>query len=245
MVTWNIHHGADAWDHLDLGAVAAVLDACAADVVALQEVDRHWDERSDDVDQTAWLSERLGMHGIHGWTVRRVRRDRSADGRHGNALLSRQPWTGRQVTRFADVAGVERRGVVAGTTRTPLGPVRFVSAHLSTRHASLRSAEVGQLLTVVAKDRAAAVRTPVVVAGDFNAEPRNPELADLADTLTDAWRGSRQGLGDTAPAAKPWRRTDHVWVGGLTPVGAAVLRTEASDHLPVVVDLATPDEPVG
>ncbi len=245
VVSWNIHHGADAWDHLDLGTVASVLEDCGADVVALQEVDRHWGERSDDVDQTAWLADRLGMRGTHGWTVRRSRRNGPPEGAYGNALLSREPWGARQVTRFADVPRVERRGMVTATTHTPVGRVRFVSTQLSSRRRSLRASEVGQLLTVLAHDRATDVRTPVVVAGDFNAEPRDAALADLADTLTDAWPGPRRGIGDTAPAAKPWRRIDHVWVGGLRPVGAVVLRTEVSEHLPVVVDLAAPADPAG
>ncbi len=240
VVTWNIHHGADAWDHLDLEAIAARLDDCDADVVALQEVDRHWGERSDEVDQAGWLARRLRMHAVHGATVRKPRRHGPEEGSYGNALLSRQPWVSRRVTSFDQVPRLEPRGLVTATTRTPVGMVRFASTHLSTRHPSQRAAEVGQLLAAVAADRAADVTAPVVVAGDFNAEPRDAELGGLADTLTDAWRSAGSGLGDTHPAGRPWRRIDQVWVGGLRPVSASVLATEASDHLPVVVDLARP-----
>jgi len=155
VVNWNIHHGADAWDRLDLKAVAALLAGCDADVLVLQEVDRHWGERSGDVDQARWLAERLEMHGLHGWTVRRRDPDGASERRHGNAVLSRQPWRAPRVVRFQDVPVVERRGLLAATTGTPVGQVRVVGTHLSARGSGFRRAEVGQLLTVIAHDRSA------------------------------------------------------------------------------------------
>lgn len=242
-VSWNIHHGADAWDRLDLTAIAEVIAGCDADVVVLQEVDRNWGERSGDVDQARWLADRLEMHGLHGWTVRRHDPGGGAERRYGNALLSREPWSAPRVVRFHAVSVVERRGLVAATTATPLGRVRVLGTHLSAQGAGFRSTEVGQLLTVVAHDRASDIHLPVVVGGDFNAEPDAPELGELADTMSDAWTAAGEEHGDTTPAAQPWRRVDHVWVSGLQPVRATVLATRASDHLPVVVDLVVDDPP--
>ncbi len=89
VLSWNIHHGADAWDHLDLEAVAERIASADADVVLLQEVDCCWGPRSDDVNQTQWLAERLEMHGTYGWTRSQPRRHGPAEGTSGNALLSR------------------------------------------------------------------------------------------------------------------------------------------------------------
>ena len=42
VMTYNTHHGADRHDRSDLEAIALTIEACDPDVVALQEVDRHW-----------------------------------------------------------------------------------------------------------------------------------------------------------------------------------------------------------
>ncbi|MBA3718939.1 MAG: endonuclease/exonuclease/phosphatase family protein [Nocardioidaceae bacterium] len=254
VLSWNIHHGADAWNHLDLEAVAERIASADADVVLLQEVDRCWGPRSDDVDQTQWLAERLEMHGTYGWTRSQPRRYGPAEGTSGNALLSRGSWTGVTVSRFAvgsvdEGRRAEPRGMVSATTQTPIGPARFCSTHLSTQRATHRSAQLAVLLGLVRPPapRSGASRTnpPLVLGGDLGAEARDAELSLLSGSLVDAWRVAGRGLGDTTPATGPWRRVDQVWIGGLQPVNAAVLCAEASDHLPVLVDLAVPEPAEG
>lgn len=66
VATYNIHHAQGADGVLDLERIAQVLSDSGADVIGLQEVDRHWGERSENLDQAAWLGERLGMHVIYG-----------------------------------------------------------------------------------------------------------------------------------------------------------------------------------
>ena len=255
MLSWNIHHGADAWDHLDLEAVAERIASADADVVLLQEVDCCWGPRSDDVDQTQWLAERLGMHGTYGWTRSQRRRYGPAEGTSGNALLSRTHWSDVTASRFAagsvdEGRRCEPRGMVSATTQTPIGPARFCSTHLSTQRAAHRTAQVAVLLGLVrppTPGRAGGDErgAPLVLGGDLGAEARDAELSRLSGSLVDAWRVAGRGLGDTTPATGPWRRVDQVWVGGLQPVNAAVLRAEVSDHLPVLVDLAASEPAEG
>ena len=61
VLTYNIAHGAGHDGRLDLDRIAAVIRRSGADVVALQEVDKHWDSRSDFVDQAAVLGKKLNM----------------------------------------------------------------------------------------------------------------------------------------------------------------------------------------
>ena len=61
-MTYNIHHGAGYDGVLDLERIAVLIEKSGADVIGLQEVDRHWSERSNWVDQPAWLAKRLKMH---------------------------------------------------------------------------------------------------------------------------------------------------------------------------------------
>lgn len=59
VMTFNIHHAQGTDGVLDLQRIADVIEASGADVVGLQEVDRHYSARSDWVDQAAALAELL------------------------------------------------------------------------------------------------------------------------------------------------------------------------------------------
>src|ERR687890_96785 len=56
LVTFNTHHGVGRDEKHDLARLAKVLAAAEADVVCLQEVDRRFGERSEDVDQATLLA---------------------------------------------------------------------------------------------------------------------------------------------------------------------------------------------
>jgi endonuclease/exonuclease/phosphatase family metal-dependent hydrolase len=66
MMTYNIHHAQGADDRLDLDRIAEVIRSQDVQVVGLQEVDRHWSERSEFVDQASYLAEALDMHVVYG-----------------------------------------------------------------------------------------------------------------------------------------------------------------------------------
>ncbi|GAA4951628.1 hypothetical protein GCM10023238_17440 [Streptomyces heliomycini] len=82
--------------------------------------------------------------------------------------------------------------------------VRGAHVHVYTTHLdhradpSVREAQVADMLAVLAADRG-----PKILAGDFNAEVTDPELAPLWERLRDAAPG-----GGTYPAADPVKRID-------------------------------------
>jgi len=90
---------------------------------------------------------------------------------------------------------------------------------------------------------------PVVLCGDFNFLPRSEayarETARLRDVQVPSLAG--QAARPTWPSSQPLFRIDHVFLGGsVVPVAASVphstLIRNASDHLPVVVDLELPGD---
>jgi endonuclease/exonuclease/phosphatase family metal-dependent hydrolase len=94
-----------------------------------------------------------------------------------------------------------------------------------------------------AADRRAAgpAREPVVLAGDLNAVPEAAELAPLRSMFADAWTRAGEGPGFTIPVEAPDRRIDYVLTSPeIGARSAAVIATDASDHLPVVADLEIP-----
>lgn len=81
--------------------------------------------------------------------------------------------------------------------------------------------------------------TPVVGAGDFNAESGTAPIKAMLDAgLRDAWTECGQGDGFTYPAAAPVKRIDYLFLSqGLRCSNAQVLDSTASDHRPLLVTL--------
>src|SRR3954452_5872853 len=90
LVTFNTQHAVGGDHKHDLARRAKVLQALDADVICLQEVDRHFGERSEDVDQAVLLERALDIQLAWGPAID----EPGASGQsrqYGNALLSRLP----------------------------------------------------------------------------------------------------------------------------------------------------------
>lgn len=82
-------------------------------------------------------------------------------------------------------------------------------------------------------------QAPLLVAGDFNTPPRGRVYNALASRLGDSWREAGWGLGDSYSATMPVVRIDYAWHSKPWSVQRAfVPSSQASDHRPLVVDLA-------
>ncbi|MBI3587389.1 MAG: endonuclease/exonuclease/phosphatase family protein, partial [Ignavibacteriales bacterium] len=89
---------------------------------------------------------------------------------------------------------------------------------------------------------------PVIVCGDFNDTPKSRTVTLMKERFIDSWEISGAGPGFSFPADTPKQRIDYVFLSKntvqhqkaflmLRPVSARVLQTDASDHLPVLVEL--------
>ena len=243
LVTFNTHHGVGDDGRHDLPRLATVLAAADADVICLQEVDRHFGARSENVDQALLLARALDMQLAWGPAIDEPRPGGQPRGEYGNALLSRLPILISDVHRLP--GGGEPRAALRTMIELDGGALWVTTTHLS-RKSGDRAAQVAALADL----HTAPMETGVVV-GDFNTSPDAPEMAGLRAKFADAWelaneRDDRSGWkfwqhdeGHTHPARSPHRRIDQAWV---TP-GVAVAAAEvldgagASDHLPLMVEL--------
>lgn len=246
LVTFNIHHGVGDDGRHDLPRLARVLAATDADVICLQEVDRHFGPRSENVDQPLLLARALDMQLAWGPAIDEPRPDGQPRGQYGNVLLSRLP------ILVSDVHRLPGGGEPRCALRTMI-ELDGAALWVTTTHLSRTSADRAAQVTALAALHTAPMETGVVV-GDFNTEPDAPELLTLRRRLGDAWklagdREDRSGWkfwqhdeGYTHPARSPHRRIDQVWVTpGVSVADAEVLDGGgASDHLPVMVDLRVP-----
>jgi endonuclease/exonuclease/phosphatase family metal-dependent hydrolase len=246
LITFNIHHGVGDDGRHDLARLAQVLAAADADVICLQEVDRHFGDRSENVDQGLLLARALDMQLAWGPAMDEPRPDGRPRGEYGNALLSRLPILISDVHRLP--GGGEPRSALRTMIELDGGALWVTNTHLSRK-----SADRGTQVAALADLHTAPMVTGIVV-GDFNTSPDAPELAPLRPQFVDAWelaneRDDRAGWrfwqhdeGNTHPARSPHRRIDQAWVtAGVAVAAARVLDgAGASDHLPLVVDLEVP-----
>jgi endonuclease/exonuclease/phosphatase family metal-dependent hydrolase len=244
LVTFNTHHGVGSDHRHDLPRLAKLLSSVDADVICLQEVDRHFGERSEDVDQALLLSRALGMQLAWGPAIDQPRGGDEPRRQYGNALLSRLPILVSDVHRLPGSG--EPRVALRTMVELDGGALWVTTTHLTTDSPEERAAQVA----AVAELHTEPMETGVIV-GDFNADPDAPELGVLRQRFTDAWQLARarddqagwrfwsRDEGNTHPSGFPRRRIDQIWVAaGVAVAGAHVLDAEgASDHLPVVVDL--------
>jgi endonuclease/exonuclease/phosphatase family metal-dependent hydrolase len=237
-MTYNIHAG-----HGDIDRIASTIRALSPDIVGLEEVDVHWADRSNFVDQATRLGESLGMavrfapiYVLPGPTADAPKRE------FGVALLSRYPivsWANDTVTRLSTQAenSVPARmpGLLTATIDVHGERIRVFVTHLDYRKdPAVRRTQVAELLA-----RIGDVDTPTLLLGDMNAAPDAAELQPLFARLRDSWP-TTAGPGFTYPADTPADRIDYVLVSPNGKVDTAYVPVvpAASDHRPVVVELS-------
>jgi endonuclease/exonuclease/phosphatase family metal-dependent hydrolase len=235
VASFNIHHGVGLDGSLDLDRTARVIEAVQADVVALQEVDRHLSARSGWVDQAGWLAERLGLDVVHGPNIDLDPHGPGAPRRaYGNAVLSAHPIRSWRNIPLPGDDGGEPRGLLEVFVEVDEAVVCVAATHLQHRSAIDRLDQARRIAEVIS-----ATPGPTVLLGDMNATPDSPEIAVLTGVLVDAWAAVGDGEGLTFDASSPHARIDYVLTSrDVAAASAWVVPTDASDHYPVVADLA-------
>jgi endonuclease/exonuclease/phosphatase family metal-dependent hydrolase len=156
----------------------------------------------------------------------------------GNAILSTAPIVDWENTFLPRSGDHEQRGLLRARIDTRGASWQVYATHLQHDDAAERLTQAQDVVRLIGT----ASGTTVLLA-DLNAIPRTPEVRVLTDRLADAWQAARAGSGCTFPNPIPYRRIDYVMVGqGGRPRGAVVIGSIrarfASDHLPVVAELA-------
>ncbi|MFC8654418.1 endonuclease/exonuclease/phosphatase family protein [Streptomyces parvus] len=238
VATYNIHAGAGMDGVFGLDRQTAELRSLNADVIGLQEVDRHWGSRSEWRDLPGELARRLRMYvsfaPIYSLDPAEPGGPRAE---YGVAVLSRHRIVSaenHEITRLStqdpNPAPAPAPGFGEVVVRVRGLPVHVYVTHLDYRpDPAVRVAQVADTRRIMAEDRG-----PKILLGDLNAEPAAPELAPLWRELTDADPGA-----PTFPAQDPVKRIDFVTVSkdraGVRR--AWVPESLASDHRAVVADL--------
>ena len=234
VATYNIQAGAG-----NLDGIAAEIRVMNADLVALQEVDVHWHQRSNFADQATTLAKSLGVEVRFAPIYRFAGADGGPPREFGVALLSRHPieqFRNDSLTRLStqDANPVPSRqpGLLNAVVNVRGKRVRILTAHLDYRANPLvRQAQVAEIMRVLDADD-----LPTILAGDLNATPDATELQPLFGRLSDAWRAATPGY--TYPASAPTKRIDFILVSKHFVVSSTTVpATALADHRPVITSL--------
>ena len=217
LVTFNIHHGVGDDGRHDLPRLAQVLAAADADVICLQEVDRHFGPRSEDVDQALLLARALDMQLAWGPAIdeprRRASRAASTATRCSRACRS---WS-------ATCTGCPGAGEPRSALRTMIeldGAALWVTVTHLSRSGGDRAAQLAargraahrtdgdrrrgrRLQHHTGRARAGRAAGAVRRRLGAGARPRRPRRAGGSGSTT---------TGNTHPARSPHRRIDQAWV---------------------------------
>jgi endonuclease/exonuclease/phosphatase family metal-dependent hydrolase len=231
VMTYNIHHGAGIDGVLDLERIAVLIEKSGADVIGLQEVDRHWDVRSNWVDQPAWFARRLHMHYAYAANLDLPPVNLGEPRRqYGTAILSKYPIKDFSNTLLPLYPTGEQRGLAVAKIKVRGTDLRFANTHLTSNNNAERLEQARKVVELLGQSK-----TPTLLVGDLNAEATAPEIKTLTAVLNDTWTEVGVGPGNTIEAGNPTKRIDfQLHSAGLSPTKASVPVTPASDHLPVV-----------
>jgi endonuclease/exonuclease/phosphatase family metal-dependent hydrolase len=226
VLTYNIHHGEGLDKRVDLERIAALIKQSGADLVALQEVDRGV-ERTARRDLPAELAKLTGMTAVF------ENNYAFQGGEYGNAVLTKFPVKSKKNLHYKMLQAGEQRGVLQVVLDVRGRDILFVNTHLDYRpNDAERLMNVAELKTIID----AAGSMPIILCGDFNDVPSSRTHGRIKALLTDSWEVVGQGDGFSIPVGKPNKRIDYIWITPATiePLKLEVLRSDASDHLPVL-----------
>jgi len=222
-VSYNIHSCVGSDRRPSAERILHVLREIEADVVALQEVGG--DAPTEGMEQFMFFEKHLAMAGVHGVNLRR--------GRHafGNALFVRGEIRDFHLEDLS-VTFFEPRGAIDCLVQFGNRAVRVIATHLGLYPYERRD-QVNRLAALLARPEPPLT----IMLGDFNVFGLERRILRRA--------GAPRHLPKlrTFPARRPLMSLDRIWtVPNRNVVQMHVHRTPlaraASDHLPIVADIA-------
>ncbi|MBO4731077.1 MAG: endonuclease/exonuclease/phosphatase family protein [Bacteroidaceae bacterium] len=221
VMSYNIQHCAGSDGVLNVQRTADAIKLQNPTIVALQEVDRHFSDRSNNEDQVQLLSEATGMYGRFG----------TADINCGNAVLSKEKPLSTKVIPIND------RNMLV----TEMQDYVFACIHVGLTIQARKDA-----LAAIRNEAKTweSVGKPFIVAGDFNDDGTEGEMQGVWGLLCDSLAKDFTFHSDrTTPTYYTGGYViDHIIsynaIGGVKNLGYQVIDDKVtSDHLPIVARL--------
>lgn len=225
VLCYNIHHGnpPSKTGVIDIEAIARVITDARADVVALQEVDKHTG-RSGNIDEAKILAEKTGLHYQF---FKAIDHD---GGDYGLAILSGFPLQDTMQVSLPQQVKAENRILAFATLRIAGQNIIFANTHLdASKPHENRIVQMQEIVKTFESEK-----LPVILCGDLNSVAGS-ETINLLDS-----RFIRTCITDcsgTVPQQKPFRTIDYIATKNI-PWSLlsyeVIAETYASDHRPIL-----------
>ena len=216
VMSYNVRNGYGIDKIHSYDRPSRVINKVKPDVIAVQELDSMTRRYNDYV--LGELSERTGMYAYYGPAIR------LGSGKYGVGIMTRKP--ALSVQQFRLPCKSEPRTMLV----VEMEDYYFACTHLSL-HAEDRMTSIE-----IIRDIASKFDKPLILAGDLNAEPGDPEIQKLAEFATIHSRTDKL----TWDAANPTICIDYIVTIGCeakTRKARVIREKKASDHRPIYADI--------
>jgi endonuclease/exonuclease/phosphatase family metal-dependent hydrolase len=221
ILSYNIRNARGMDEVVNYDRIAGVIRRIDPDCVALQELDSAT-ERSQGKVVLDELAKRLGMYASYSSSID------YQGGKYGIGILSKEKPLRKEIVSLP--GSEEKRSLLV---------VELPGYVMCCTHWSLRQPDRLSSVEVVEETIRKYTTKPVFLAGDLNATPESPEIAELAKT----WEILNDPSRPTFPSDNPRNCIDYIFFKKNSLFRITVLQTcvenesMASDHRPVWVDV--------
>ena len=227
--TYNIQIGRGLDRKYDLSRTVDAIRLLNAETVILNEVDVKTD-RSDKVDQAAFLAEKLKMNYVFGEASKRP------GGIYGNAVLSIHKLEKLDVIDLPATARESRSALVV-KVHAPI-PYYVIATHFAWEQKPEIEAQRIKCIDLIADYIDAKKYSPVIFGGDLNSHHDSAVIRRMQErkfkVLNDV-----NGKMFSYSSGNPDRLLDYLTIYPANSAGGKNIRTvntQSSDHLPVAAD---------
>lgn len=225
VLSFNIHHGnpPNTGDKIDLAAIAKVVIDHEADIIALQEVDKH-NKRSEQLDQANELAAVLKMN-YHFYKA-----IDHGGGEYGLAILSKYEISDAFTVELPQQHKAEKRILAIAHIKIGRKKLVFANTHLDAQKNNANRVLQAQFIADYFKEE----KLPILLCGDFNDRPDSETMQVLAPYFT---RYCTNDCEPTYPQDQPRITIDYVMSKNIdwNMSSYRVLDVQNSDHRPILV----------
>jgi len=226
IMSYNIHHGEGEDGIQDLERISDIVRKSNIDIIGIQEVEKHWSQRTFFEDQAKMIANRLGMYYTYAANLdKKPLREGEPRRQYGTAILSKYPIVASNHHLLTKSGKNEQRGLLETIININGVYLNFYNVHLALTIAE-REAQVREILDIVNQSNG-----PKIIVGDFNDTPDSNIIKRMKLIYHDVFAENNK---PTFPAKEPQMRIDYIFISKeLKVIESNVIRTFASDHVPI------------
>ena len=234
VMQYNIHFGVGVDNRYDIDRLVKAIKKVNADIIILNEVDKHYSDRSNYMDMAEYIAGELKMNYVYDSSIRNPATTASGGNLRevGNAIITRYDIS-MIGTKFYSIGDTWPRVITKASLTLETGKKLVVAVSHFGLTQEGRIVQSKEALEWLKED----MDTPLLFCGDFNAIPDSQEIQYIYASLHESFGGKKNVY--TFSTAKPASQIDYIFANDKVTFkqNATVIQSKtASDHFPIMVD---------